>query len=117
MMELIRSMPSPSGRLTSPLPRMPRVITPSMFWSRIRSAPSRQYALIASGFCRKLHMPFPPYGSVPPTAGRVILGERPPPHGRPQVVGLEPEHGLEDLGEVRRVEPARVTRRLTRPEV
>ncbi len=49
---------------------MPRVITPSMFWSRIRSAPSRQYALIASGLRRKLHMPFPPYGSVPPTACR-----------------------------------------------
>ncbi len=58
-MDFIRSMPLPSGRAVSPLPRMPRVTTPSMFWSTIRWMPNVQYFFRASELYRKLHSPVP----------------------------------------------------------
>ncbi len=75
-MDSIRSMPSPSGRLTSPLPRMPRVTTPSKSSSTMRRMPSAQYASMAFRLRRKLHSPVPPYGSLPgstmlPSASRL----------------------------------------------
>src|SRR5215207_4270486 len=154
MMSCMSSLASPSGRPTSPLPRIPRVTTPSKSSRTIRRMPSRQWALIASRLRRKLHSPVPPYGSWPgvvmlPLASRtarhgvavplldaahhrrlvrrshhhavalrgrvvlrVVLGERAPPHGGPQVVGLETEHDLEDLGEEVLVEATREPRGL-----
>ncbi len=65
MISVISSMPSPSGRLVSPFPRIPSVTTPSKSSSTIRLMPSRQYARMASAFRRYDHSPVPPYGSCP----------------------------------------------------
>jgi hypothetical protein len=60
MMLCISSMPLPSGRAVSPLPRMPSVTTPSAFSFTMRWIPAVQYFLIASELKRKLHSPVPP---------------------------------------------------------
>jgi hypothetical protein len=55
-----------------------------------------------------------PYAFGGGVVERVVLGERPAPHRRPQVVGLQPQHGLEDLGVEVRVEAAGIAGRLAR---
>ena len=49
-----------------------------------------------------------PYAARRRVVERVVLGEGAPPHRGPQVVGLEPQHHLEDLGVEGAVEAARV---------
>lgn len=60
MISRISSMPSPSGRLVSPFPRIPSVTTPSKSSSTMRRIPSRQYARMASALRRYDHSPVPP---------------------------------------------------------